>query len=449
MSASTSYTEVENVDGNCVIITTLTSTTDAMRRQEQIPPLSPTLSQPVMNVDHQWLPPFPPSSDLNSSMRSDAVDTAAVKTTDDYSCRYHPVYKYGIAKTEQDQNNIKNSTKVQALVPIDTNISLESCSLKRARNLGPLIVVRRSREVSTIERATSLTGVEKLSYRKEVDGLRAKLKQMEGMVAEIHQRTEEEIAKRLRSVEEKWREEERSRRQRFQEALSNLRVENMELSTRVQNMEESTRLVATQEREKIQKEWSTRLSDNDNQWRERFRVAQERWEECVENHMQGEQDALQKVQELAHAVEELEATLRAITREKEWVEKERDALLLSQSKVHNSDFREQEGKERMNSEVKNVLEAEVLTLRSALREAESREKALMTQLEVCGTESAAQELTLERQLQQTRHELEAERRRGSDIVALYSSQVESLHQQLNDSMRRNKQLTNELARIQQ
>ncbi|KAH9589012.1 hypothetical protein LSM04_000235 [Trypanosoma melophagium] len=446
MSASNSNMEVENVDGNCVIITRLTSIADAARRQEQVPPFSPSLAQPVMNVNNQWTPPFPLSSHLNSSMCSDANDTAGVRTADDCSCRSHSVYKYAIKDVEEDQTNIKNSTKVQALVPIETNLSLSSCLVKRARNVGPLVVVRRSREASAIERNTSLSAIEKLSYQREVDGLRTKLRQMEGMLVQTQQHTEEEILKRLKNLEENWREEERSRRQRFQEALLNLRRENEELSSRVQNMEETACLVATQERDKIQKEWSARFSDNDNQWKERYRVAQERWEECVENHMRGEQDALQQVQELAHTVEELEAALRTITCEKEWAEKERDALL-SQSKVHKSDFREEE-KGKMDSGVKMVLEAEILKLRSALRDAESREKALMTQLEVCGTESAAQELTLERQLQETRQELEAERRRGSDLVVLYSSQVESLHQQLNDAMKRNKQLTNELARFQ-
>ncbi|KEG15101.1 hypothetical protein DQ04_00191250 [Trypanosoma grayi] len=451
MDASDSQAHVSSMNGNCVIVTTLLSSAPVVRTPLNASYSHSAASQWETVFGHRCPPALSMASHMNVSVQSDNSATGTGRAPVVYSPRYQASHDEGLTNQWQDETvkkmpNEAVSTGLQVLVPVNPNIGLTKFSVKQGAHLGPLIVVKRSRGRGAVECTAPLSEVEKLSYHREVDNLRRQLERAEGMLTECKQRTEQELLDNMRPLEESRREDERRHRQQFQEALSSLRIENDELTCRLKYMEEQATLAAAQERDKFQNEWSDRLAETERKWRERLRTAQQRWEESVDEHVREKHEALRQVQELAHTVEELKVTLLQEARERKWMEQERDTLLAHHPRIAHDTLHEHgEGE---CSERRVDLDAEVLVLRNALKDAEGREGALMAQLEACGNEFAAQGVRLERELQKTRQELESERHRGADLVKLYGSQVESLHQQLSDAMRRNRQLTKELTRFQ-
>ncbi|ESS68846.1 hypothetical protein TcG_05910 [Trypanosoma cruzi] len=452
MDQSSEETHVENAGGNCVIVTTLMSSATDSSNRHHIPNFFQPEVQKVFDPGNRWPPLLPLAPRLNPSAHLENNYAGAFTKTDpcSSSCRVISC-ESGLSEKKQSENHWRSSSASvsldpQALVPMDANMTSSSWAMKRTAQLGPLVVVKRSKKTNAVEHITPLSEVEMMSLQREVDNLRIQLKRSNEKLEEARSEAGQQFLERTRELEESHREEERRHRQQFQEALSGLRAENEELASRVRCMQDNAGLAAVREREKLQTEWSNRLSENETQWRQRLAVAQQHWEECVDEQVQEKHEALRQVHELAGVVKELEMTLQQVTREKCWVEQELETLLSKQN----------QGKDRcvcakgetIDVGTRGALEGEAMELRRMLKELEGREAALLVQLEICGKERVVQEEKLEKQLQQVRQELEIERRRGSDVVKLYSSQIESLHQQLSDALRRNKQLTKELARFQ-
>ncbi|ESL11786.1 hypothetical protein TRSC58_00456 [Trypanosoma rangeli SC58] len=452
MEPSSPETYVENVGGNCVIVTTLKSSTAASQKLQQFPCFSQAEAQPLFDSNNRCPPPLPVAPGLNSSANLDEAAASAFKKADlASSCRVMS-HENALPDTHHGENHWKSSSEMaplglQTLAPMDANLVSSFWAVKRTPHLGPLVVVKRLQRTDVAKRVASLSEVEKMSYRSEVESLRIQLERSNERVEAVQSQAERNLLEQVRQVEEKHREEERRRRQQFQEALSGLRAENEELTRRVKSMEDNAGCTAVREREKMQNEWSSRFLENESRWKERLSVAQKQWEDCVDEQVREKHEALRQVQELAHVVTELEIALQQVTREKCWAEQQCDTLLSSQHQGNGPSVCVKG--EKKDAGVQHAHEGEVLALRRALKEVEGREAALMVQLEACGKEAAVQENRLEKRLQQVREELENERRRGSDIVNLYSGQVESLHQQLNDALRRSKQLTKELMRFQE
>ncbi|RNF05488.1 hypothetical protein TraAM80_04528 [Trypanosoma rangeli] len=452
MEPSSPETYLENVGGNCVIVTTLKSCNAASQNPQQFPCFSQAEARPLFNSNNRCPPPLPPASGLNSSVNLDEAASGAFKKADLVSSCPMMSHENALPDTRHNENHWKSSSEVvspglQALAPMDATLVPSFWAVKRTPHLGPLVIVKRPQRTDVAERVASLSEVEKMSHQSEVESLRIQLERSNERVEAVKSKAEQNFLERVRQVEETHREEERCRRQQFQEALSGLRAENEELMRRVKSMEDNAGCTAVREREKMQSEWSSRFLENEDQWKQRLSVAQKQWGDCVDEQVREKHEALRQVQELAHVVTELEIALQRVTREKCWAEQQYDTLLSSQHQG-NSPSVCVKG-EKKDAGVQHAHEGEVSALRRALKEAEGREAALMVQLEACGKEAAVQEDKFERRLYQVREELENERRRGSDIVKLYSGQVESLHQQLNDALRRSKQLTKELMRFQE
>ncbi|EKF31277.1 hypothetical protein MOQ_004888 [Trypanosoma cruzi marinkellei] len=445
-------THVENAGGNCVIVTTLMSSATASSNPHHIPNFLQPEVQKAFDPGNRWPPLLPLAPRLNPSAHPENNDVGAFTKTGlcSSSCRVMSC-ENGLSEKRQSENHWRSSSASvsldpQALVPMDANMTTSSWAVKRTAQLGPLVVVKRSKRANALEHITPLSEVEMMSLQREVDNLRIQLAKSNEKLEEALSQAGQQFLERTRQLEESHREEERRHRQQFQEALSILRAENEELTSRVKCMQDNAGFAAVREREKLQTEWSNRLSENETQWRERLAVTQQHWEECVDEQVREKHEALRQVHELAGVVKELEMTLQQVTQEKCWVEQERETLL----------FKRHQGKDRgvcakdetIDAGTRGALEGEARELRRMLKELEGREAALLVQLEVCGKERAVQEEKLEKQLQQVRQELEIERQRGSDVVKVYGSQIESLHKQLSDALRRNKQLTNELASCQ-
>lgn len=367
----------------------------------------------------------------------------AVTDENDFGERRH-------ATNQQDKNVCVNLTPTESLraqdrVTENANSGFLNYAARRTAHLGPLILVKRPPGAAVVQSPASLSEVEKMSYQRELDSLRGQLKKVNDMLEETRYSAEQEFLERLGQFEKCCREEEHRRRQEFQGALANLQLENEKLRGRLRCMEENFDRAAVEERDRLQREWNSRLSEYENRWRELLSHSQQQWEKSLDEQVRQKHEALRQVQELAQAVEELEMTLRRVTQEKSCAGQERDTLRCSQSRAGDTTVRGKD--EGMGADDRSALEAEMLKLRQVLKETAGREAALVVQLEACGSESARREVNLERQLQQRCQELEAERRHGADLVRLYSSQVESLHQQLNDAMARNKQLVRELEKF--
>ncbi|RNF05615.1 uncharacterized protein Tco025E_07810 [Trypanosoma conorhini] len=450
MDPSSPETHVENVGGNCVIVTTLMPSTAASHNPQHLPRSAQAEAQPVFVPSNRWPPTLSLAPGLNYSVHLDETASAAFTKACPASCCRVTSHENVRPDTRQNENHWRGSSEMaslgsQALVPRGANLLPSSWAVKRTPHLGSLVVVQRSRQADAVERIASLSEVEKVSHRSEVENMRIQLERANERLEAAQSQAEQNFIERVREFEETHREEDRRRRQQFQEALSSLRAENEELTRRLKSMEDSAGCAAVREREKMQSEWSSRFLEKENQWRQRICAVQKQWEGCVDEQVREKREALRQVQELAHVVTELEVTLQQVTREKCWAEQQRDTLLTNQPQ--GTGMGACAKGEEIVVEVQPDHEGEVAALRRALKELEGREAALMMQLEACGQEAAVQEDRLEKHLQQVRQELERERRRGSDVVKLYSSQVESLHQQLNDALRRNKQLTKELARF--
>lgn len=167
-------------------------------------------------------------------------------------------------------------------------------------------------------------------------------------------------------------------------------------------------------------------------WRDRLRNAERHWEDEMARQSRQRREALDQVDELVRTVEQSQEELRYTRRQAARL-REENGRLTSAAAVATATATYAGRVHSGQRPSASVSDEEVSALRQAVREHEHREAALLAQVESYGEEATQVRLRYEAALDTARQEVAAERRRSTEMVKLYGSQLESLHHQLREA----------------
>ncbi|KAG5503628.1 hypothetical protein JIQ42_05850 [Leishmania sp. Namibia] len=299
------------------------------------------------------------------------------------------------------------------------------------------------------------------THEREVAALHARLENADQQLRVTEQQVIAAAEARAAELVQGYKADERKRRAQFQATLDALREENRELTTKLEAAARapaigaltaatsplwtSSGCAAAAARETAatatsgslavsaaavsQPEMTRQLQSIEAYWRDRLRTAERHWEDEMSRQTRQRREALDQVEELVRTVEQLQEELRYTRRQASRL-REENTRLCCVAKAASAG-----GAATLALSVSPAatpLPEEVSRLRQALREHQHKEAALLAQVESYGEEATRVRLRYEAALQKAEQELEAERRRSTEMVKLYGSQLESLHQQLRE-----------------
>ncbi|TPP55293.1 Tubulin binding cofactor C family protein [Leishmania donovani] len=299
------------------------------------------------------------------------------------------------------------------------------------------------------------------THEREVAALHARLETADQQVRITEQQAVAAAEARAAELVQRYKADERKRRAQFQAALDTLREENRELTAKLEAVARAPAMgvlsattcplrtssgdAATEARGNSiattsgplmasaaavsQAEMTRQLQSIEGYWRDRLRTAERHWEDEMSRQTQQRREALDQVEELVRTVEQLQEELRYTRRQ---------AARLREENIRLCGAAQAASTGIVASLAVPVAPAttsppeEVSRLRKALREHQHKEAALLAQVESYGEEATRVRLRYEAALQKAERELAAERRRSTEMVKLYGSQLESLHHQLRE-----------------
>jgi hypothetical protein len=218
----------------------------------------------------------------------------------------------------------------------------------------------------------------------------------------------------------------RERREEFERTFSTKSSEMDALQMRLARLDNSEKTIArlTAEVEELrrndegrEKAWTTLLKAKESQWSERHMI------ETKENSALNE-----RVELLVQSLEALQHTLGEMASEKTTMEEYIDS--------------EPERWKESTREMQKQLNEQRATLEDVRR----RNNSLEALLDDIQKEGALHDAASDERVSLLKHELDIEKRKSAEMVAMYCGQVENLHAQLEASMNKNRQLLNELQR---
>lgn len=272
---------------------------------------------------------------------------------------------------------------------LGTPLELRSLNHEVKRLLAYVDLLTKHHEVNSDQKETS--------YRDALEALRENL---------VHQCTEEKesLTRRIAHLEhtQKLLEERLESASTSETRADALENENRDLRRRLLDQEQT---------------WASMLATKDSK---------------LKDHLQEVESDNQQLSErasvLLRTVSDLERTLRSTVAEKESLER------------HIS-----EEPQRQN-ELSLAVIRKAKELERDLNESERRNAALEALLTDLQKEAAGRERSFEEQLNAVRQDLLQEQRRSEQLAALYCGQIEQLHQQLEQSLNKNRLLLMELQR---
>nr|CCM14450.1 hypothetical protein, conserved [Leishmania guyanensis] len=307
---------------------------------------------------------------------------------------------------------------------------------------------------------TALVAQQELNtHEREVAALHARLENADQQVRIMGQQVMAAAEARAAELVEGYKADERKRRAQFQATLDALREENRELTAKLEAAARAPVMgilrattspqwapsgdAAVEARERVAgatsdllvasatavspAEVTRQLQSIEAYWRDRLRTAERHWEDEMSRQTRQRREALDQVEELVRTVEQLQEEVR-YTRRQAACLREENTRLCCAAKAVSAD-----GVSTLVLPVPPVTTPspeEVLRLRQALKEHQHKEAALLVQVESYSEEATRVRLRYEAALERAEQELAAERRRSTEMVKLYGSQLESLHHQL-------------------
>nr|CAJ2470874.1 unnamed protein product [Leishmania braziliensis] len=307
---------------------------------------------------------------------------------------------------------------------------------------------------------TALVAQQELNtHEREVAALHARLENADQQVRIMGQQVMAAAEARAAELVEGYKADERKRRAQFQATLDALREENRELTAKLEAAARAPAMgilrattspqwassgdAAVEARERVAgatsdllvasatavspAEVTRQLQSIEAYWRDRLRTAERHWEDEMSRQTRQRREALDQVEELVRTVEQLQEEVR-YTRRQAACLREENTRLCCAAKAVSAD-----GVSALVLPVPPVTTPspeEVLRLRQALKEHQHKEAALLVQVESYSEEATRVRLRYEAALERAEQELAAERRRSTEMVKLYGSQLESLHHQL-------------------
>lgn len=293
------------------------------------------------------------------------------------------------------------------------------------------------------------------AHTSEVAALHARLEVAEQRARLAEQQVAAAAEVRAAALVADYKVDERRRRSQFQSTLDALREENRDLTARLEaavrapavglhpssaiSTATATTAVAPSALTRVdgalvagaaptstEVEVARQVHAVEAYWRERLRTAERHWEEEMTRQSQQRREALDQVEELVRTVEQSQEELRYTRRQ---------AARLREENVRLSSAATSAASSRVlpNSAVAALSAEEVERLRRAVKAHEHREAALLAQVESYGEEATQVRLRYEAALERAQQDVAAERRRSTEMVKLYGSQLESLHHQLREA----------------
>ncbi|CAG9572435.1 conserved hypothetical protein [Leishmania major strain Friedlin] len=299
------------------------------------------------------------------------------------------------------------------------------------------------------------------AHEREVAALHARLETADQQVRITEQQAVAAAEARAAELVQGYKADERKRRAQFQAALDALREENRELTAKLEAVARAPAMgapstttcplrtpssdAAAEARGNAiattsgpltasaaavsQAEMTRQLQSIEGYWRDRLRTAERHWEDEMSRQTQQRREALDQVEELVRTVEQLQEELRYTRRQAARLREENIRLCGAAQAASTGSTA---GLAVPVAPVTTSPPEEVSRLRKALREHQHKEAALLAQVESYGEEATRVRLRYEAALQRAERELAAERRRSTEMVKLYGSQLESLHHQLRE-----------------
>ncbi|CBZ25560.1 conserved hypothetical protein [Leishmania mexicana MHOM/GT/2001/U1103] len=302
------------------------------------------------------------------------------------------------------------------------------------------------------------------THEREVAALHARLEAADQQVRITELQAVAAAEARAAELVQGYKADERKRRAQFQAALDALREENRELTAKLEAAARAPAMGAlsattcplrtssgeaaagargnaivttsgplmTSASVVSQGEMTRQLQSIEAYWRDRLRTAERNWEDEMSRQTQQRREALDQVEELVRTVEQLQEELRYTRRQAARLREENIRLCgVAQATSTGSVA----GLAVPVAPATTPPPEEVSRLRKALREQQHKEAALLAQVESYGEEATRVRLRYEEALEKAERELAAERRRSTEMVKLYGSQLESLHHQLREGRR--------------
>ncbi|KAG5507587.1 hypothetical protein JKF63_06536 [Porcisia hertigi] len=298
------------------------------------------------------------------------------------------------------------------------------------------------------------------THEREVTALHARLESVNQQLRITEQQVVAAAEAQAMELVKEYKADERRRRTQFQAALDALREENRDLTARLEAAarapvmgvpktgtcplwtSSSDAVAETSEKTVVatssplvesaagirEVELTRRLQSVEAYWRDRLRTAERHWEDEVSCQTRQRREALDQVEELVHTVEQLQEELRYTRRQAARL-REENARLCSTS-LH---LPEPSGATLSPDEVSPD---KVARLRQAVKDHQHKEAAFLAQVESYSEEATRVRLRYEAALEKAEQQLAAEQRRSTEMVKLYGSQLESLHQQLREAKSR-------------
>lgn len=289
---------------------------------------------------------------------------------------------------------------------------------------GPVVLVRNSQNHVEYRRKASPLEVQSLDN--EVKRLLAYVDVLTKRHENVLEEKDAEHKKDLSNLQLEHDRAVLERRDEYERASSAQQSEISALRSRLEKLEDSERKIATlstlvedlrRKGEDQEVAWSKLLSSKETQWSERQQT-QER--EVSSLH--------ERVELLVLSLEELQTTLRETASEK----------LTMEEYIESEPQRWKESTREMQHQLNDQ--------RSALEDLRKRNKSLESLLDDLQKEGAVHDAASDERVSLLKHELDLERKKRSETVAMYCVQVENLHAQLEASMSKNRQLLGELQR---
>jgi hypothetical protein len=296
------------------------------------------------------------------------------------------------------------------------------------------------------------------AHTREVAALYAELEVAEQRARIAEQQVTTIAELRAAELVRDYRADERKRRAQFQASLDTLREENRELTAKLEAAARapamgllpypqltSTAASTTRPAEGggpltavvvSEVDVARQVQSVEAYWRDRLRNAERHWEDEMAQQIRQRREALDQVDELVRTVEQMQEELRYTRRQ---------AARLREENVRLSSAASAVGVSSATASTTTALSTsgqlpsaavpadEVARLRRALKEHEYRETALLAQVESYGEEATQVRLRYEAALERAQQDVAAERRRSTEMVKLYGSQLESLHHQLREA----------------
>lgn len=300
------------------------------------------------------------------------------------------------------------------------------------------------------------------AHTREVAALYVKLEVAEQRARIAEQQVSDAAEVRAAALVQAYKAEERKRRAQFQASLDVLRDENRDLTAKLEaaarapamGLHPSSSSTATATsllpcgpagttaalRENAtlaavvtsEADVARQVQSVEAYWRDRLRNAERHWEDEMARQARQRREALDQVEELVRTVEQTQEELRYTRRQAARL-REENTRLSSSSAASASAARGLSTSGQLLAASSAVSADEVARLRQALKEHEHREAALLAQVESYGEEATQVRLRCEAAMEKAQQDVVAERRRSTELVKLYGSQLEALHQQLRES----------------